>query len=367
MIDWISVLHTLQARQEASVLVLLVQVKGSTPRDAGAKMLVTQSESIGSIGGGTLEYRAIDEARRMLQNGGDQKPMCHLRTWHLGADAGQCCGGECTLVLETVPPLPALWLERLREYQDSVPCVLVTPLSGHDEGESDGKLIVAENVVEGKWPIDQEVIAPLVRRLLTASGQAAGTLQLVFRNPGDKRPAYLLERYGPDTFRLMIFGAGHVGKAIIRVMSGLPYHITWVDARADMFPASVPPHVTKIVSRRNEQIIAEAQPGTIFLVMTHSHPLDLELCECILKRGDFAYLGLIGSRTKRERFEKRLLQKGLGKEILKRLTCPIGIPGIPDKDPGAIAVAVAAQILQQRNTKHSMVEVPAILTTFASA
>lgn len=356
MIDWIPILHSLLDRQEACVLVLLVQAKGSTPRDAGAKMLVTRSDSFGSIGGGTLEYRAIEEARRMLRSGGDQKPMRHLQTWHLGADAGQCCGGECTLVLETVPPLHAKWLERVREYQDSAPCVLVTPLNGHDALECEGKLFVAENIVEGRWPADQEMIAPLVRRLLISSGKAVGTLQLVFRKPGDKLPAYLLERYGPGTFRLMIFGAGHIGKAIIRVMSELPCHITWVDSRPDMFPASVPPNVTKIVSDRYELIIAEAQPDTIFLVMTHSHPLDLELCEHILRRGDFAYLGLIGSKTKRERFAKRLLQRGLGQEVVKRLTCPIGIRGIPDKDPGAIAVVVAAQILQQRNTSELMIE-----------
>ncbi|WP_146216128.1 xanthine dehydrogenase accessory protein XdhC [Nitrospira lenta] len=367
VIDWIPILQTLLGRQVACVLVLLVQAKGSTPRDVGARMIVTQSKSFGSIGGGTLEYRVIEEARRLLKSGSDQKPVRHLRTWHLGADAGQCCGGECTLLLETVPPLNHAWLDQLQHYQDSAPCVMVTSLNASALSAYDGKLIITEylagDVIKESLADDQEIIAPLVRTLLASPGKAAYSLQLVYRKPGDTPPAYLLERYGPDMFRLVLFGAGHVGKAIIRVMSGLPCHITWIDGRPDMFPATVPHNVTTIVSDTHDRIIADAQPGTFFLVMTHSHPLDLDLCEHILRRGDFAYLGLIGSKTKRERFTKRLIQKGLGQGVVRRLTCPIGIRDIPDKDPGVIAVAVAAQILQQRNTIAPVTDTAVTLAT----
>lgn len=338
----------------ACVLVVLIQAKGSTPREAGATMVVTSSESFGSIGGGAFEYGAIEEARQMLRTGGDQKPMRRLQTWHLGADAGQCCGGECTLSLETLPPLTHSWLDRLIQYRDSEPCVLVTSLGEHDLGEGHGKLVFTENHVEGSWPAGQEVIAPHACTLLKSPLQATHNLQIVFRKPGDKFPAYLLQRYDPNNFRLMLFGAGHVGKAIIQVMSGLPCHVTWVDARHDMFPASVPRNVKKMVSAKNDRIIAQARPGTFFLIMTHSHPLDLELCGHILKRGDFGYLGLIGSKTKRQRFEKRLRHMGLEQKVITRLTCPIGIPEISDKSLGAIAIAVAAQILRQRSIMEPM-------------
>jgi xanthine dehydrogenase accessory factor len=352
--EWISALQTLRDRRMACALVVLIQAKGSTPREAGATMVVTSSESFGSIGGGALEYGAIEEARRMLRNGGDQKPLRRLQTWHLGADAGQCCGGECTLSLETIPPRNQSWLEELIRHRDRDPCVLVTSLDGHDLGEGHGKLVFAENHVEGSWPDDQEVIAPHACTLLKSPLQTTPNLQIVFRKPGDKFPTYLLQRYDPNNFPLMLFGAGHVGKAIIQVMSGLPCHVTWVDARPDMFPASVPLNVKKMVSARNDRIIAQAQPGTFFLIMTHSHPLDLELCGHVLQRGDFGYLGLIGSKTKRERFEKRLRQMGLDQKVITRLTCPIGIPEISDKSPGAIAVAVAAQILRQRSIMEPM-------------
>ncbi len=133
-----------------------------------------------------------------------------------------------------------------------------------------------------------------------------------------------------------------------------------------MFPVSVPPNVEKVVTEQYVEIIQETHPGTFFLIMTHSHPLDLELCEHILKRGDFRYLGIIGSKTKRTRFEKRLIQKGLREEEIKRLICPIGIPEISGKYPGAIAVSVAAQILQQLNTTETITEESPTMKTFIS-
>ena len=364
--DWISSLQTLRDRRIASALVVLVQAKGSTPREAGATMVVTSSEFFGSIGGGALEYGAIEQARQMLRNGGDRKPLRRLQTWHLGADAGQCCGGECTLSLETIPPVNQSWLDELIRHRDRHPYVLVTPLGGHDLGEGHGKLVFAENHVAGRWPADQEVIAPYACTLLKSPLQATHNLQIVFRKSVDKFPAYLLQRYDPNNFRLMLFGAGHVGKAIIQVMSGLPCHVTWVDARPDMFPPSVPPNVKKMVSAKNDRIIAQARPGTFFLIMTHSHSLDLELCGHILKRGDFEYLGLIGSKTKRERFEKRLRQMDLEQKVITRLTCPIGLSEISDKSPGAIAVAVAAQILRQRSIMEPMTGATGTNATLAS-
>jgi xanthine dehydrogenase accessory factor len=92
--------------------------------------------------------------------------------------------------------------------------------------------------------------------------------------------------------------------------------------------------------------IAAMPQGSFYLVMTHSHPLDYEICEAVLRRGDFAYLGLIGSRSKRRRFEQRVKQAGMAPELLERLTCPIGIPGVGGKHPAEIAVAVAAELLK---------------------
>jgi xanthine dehydrogenase accessory factor len=148
----------------------------------------------------------------------------------------------------------------------------------------------------------------------------------------------------PPALVLYLFGAGHVGREVASVLSGLPgLRLAWIDPRDDQFPDPVPPGATKLVSDVPEAEVLEAPDGAAFLVMTHSHDLDLRLVETVLRRGRFRWLGLIGSDTKRVRFERRLRAKGLDPN---RLVCPVGVDGIRDKHPRAIAVSVAAQILQ---------------------
>jgi xanthine dehydrogenase accessory factor len=134
----------------------------------------------------------------------------------------------------------------------------------------------------------------------------------------------------------------------VRVLGTLPCRVTWVDGRAEEFPAELPGNVRTRLTDAPLAEVGSAAPGSFFLVMTHSHALDFELVEAILRRGDFAYCGMIGSGTKRRTFEAGLAKRGLGPDALARFTCPIGIPGIKAKEPGAIAVAVAAELLQLR-------------------
>lgn len=364
MNTWLAVLESMKDRRMACALVVLVRTTGSTPREVGAKMVVTPFDYFGSIGGGALEYEAIDQARRMLRAEGNQQPKRCLRTWHLGADVGQCCGGACTLYLEILHPVDHFWLNHLMKCRNNEPCVLITSLDSQNGSDRQGKMIVTTHHVEGSLGAGQESMLDHARTLLKSSVNSNMNPHVVFRKPGDQSPAYLLELYGLNPFRLILFGAGHVGKAIIGVIGGLTCHVTWIDARPEMFPVSVPPNVEKVVTEQYVEIIQETHPGTFFLIMTHSHPLDLELCEHILKRGDFRYLGLIGSKSKRTRFEKRLLQKGLRQEEIKRLICPIGIPEISGKYPGAIAVSVAAQILQQLNTTGTFSEESPTMQSF---
>jgi xanthine dehydrogenase accessory factor len=145
-----------------------------------------------------------------------------------------------------------------------------------------------------------------------------------------------------------LFGAGHVGRAIARVLGVAPCRVTWVDGRAHEFPGEVAPNVRTVVTEAAVAESKRAPAGSYFLVMTHSHALDFELVEAILRRGDFAYCGMIGSGTKRRTFETGLAKHGLGPDALARFSCPIGIPGIKGKEPGAIAIAVAAELLQLR-------------------
>ena len=145
---------------------------------------------------------------------------------------------------------------------------------------------------------------------------------------------------------LYLFGAGHVGTALIHILQQVPCRITWIDERDHLFPTELPAHITTEATDTPEAIIANAEVGAYFLVMTHHHGLDLILSEHILRRPDAAWFGLIGSKTKRARFEHRLQERGIDQHRLQEMVCPVGVSGITGKEPGVIAVAVAAQLLQ---------------------
>lgn len=179
-----------------------------------------------------------------------------------------------------------------------------------------------------------------------ALGQCCGgavTLRLL--PLADARPADW-----PDPaprFTLQLYGAGHVGRAIVRLLDELPCRVQWIDERESEFPAEAsPPHVERVCVEPVEAEVALAPPGAFYLVLTHSHDLDMAITEAILRRGDFGFLGLIGSATKRARFLHRFEARGIPAAVLGRMTCPIGVPGVQGKEPEVIAIGVVAQLLQ---------------------
>jgi xanthine dehydrogenase accessory factor len=145
---------------------------------------------------------------------------------------------------------------------------------------------------------------------------------------------------------IVLFGAGHVGHALVRVLGTLPCVVQWVDARDELFPDEYPANVQLEATDTPDVVVDEAPPNTYFLVMTHDHSLDFSLATRIMRRDDFAYFGMIGSKTKRVKFERRLMDRGVAEERLPEMTCPIGVAGIVDKAPASIALAVTAQLLQ---------------------
>jgi xanthine dehydrogenase accessory factor len=249
-----------------ATLVEVAATRGSAPREAGTRMLVSADESAGTIGGGHLELQAIEQARALLAQAPDHAAV--TVDYPLGPALGQCCGGAVTLQFEL---LSAAHLE----------C----------------------------WPA------------------------------------------APARFHLQLYGAGHVGRAIARLLATLPVTVDWIDEREDEFPQHLghgawPVHITRTAVDSVEAEVRHAPPGAFYLVLTHQHDLDLRISEAILRRADFGFFGLIGSRTKKQRFIHRLLERGITPEVLGRMTCPIGVPGIAGKEPEVIAVAVVAQLLQ---------------------
>ena len=149
-----------------------------------------------------------------------------------------------------------------------------------------------------------------------------------------------------DVPQVLVYGAGHVGRAVVQLLGLLDVAIRWVDERDDAFPLEPSScDVERLCVEPVEAEAGRAPAGAFHLVLTHRHDLDLRIVEALLRRGDFAFLGLIGSQTKRRRFEQLLEARGIAPAALARITCPIGIDGITSKEPAHIAIAVAAQLL----------------------
>lgn len=325
MNEWIDELSDLTAAGERAVLVTVAGIRGSAPREVGAKMIVTADSTIGTIGGGQLEYQCARLACDML--GDDETPS--LRKFPLGSTMGQCCGGVVDILFEPfASDLPA-WLRDLRAlHGQREPAVVVTHLRG-DVGKC---VITAQDVFGDPESTSAEIIASARDGL--ESGRTAHRID-----------DWFFEDIVGSDLNIAVFGAGHVGSAVVRALSALDCNVRWIDSRRNIF-RSVPSNVRAIESADPALEVAAMPPQSCYLVMTHSHAIDFDICDRILRRGDFTYCGLIGSLSKRRRFEKRLTAQGMQERDLERLVCPIGVDGISGKKPAEIALAASAEVLQ---------------------
>ena len=168
-------------------------------------------------------------------------------------------------------------------------------------------------------------------------------------------------------FHLQLHGAGHVGRAIATALAALDCEVDWFDQRDEEYPATTdlgspwPAHVRRISVDTVEGEVRGAPPGAFYLVLTHEHALDLRIAEAILRRGDFAFFGLIGSKTKRAAFAHRLEERGIAAATVARMTCPIGVSGIEGKEPEVIAAGVVAQTLETEALAYYPVQVEKIV------
>lgn len=247
--NWIQAAADCDQNNLPFVLVTILQTQGSTPRDSDAKMLVRVDRCFDTIGGGKLEFQAIEIARQLLT----ENQRCSVtQEFNLAKDLEQCCGGRITLLLECFP---------------------------------------------------------------TAE------------------------------FEVVVLGAGHVGTAVISLLSQLPCRVQWIDSRPDHFIDMLPANIVTQKLDTADQSIENCAPGCWYLVMTHSHILDQQLVEAILSRGDARYCGLIGSKSKAASFRNRLKRKGFNEQEIGSLTSPIGLAKLKGKQPMEIAVSVIAQML----------------------
>ncbi len=316
MNTWATIGRALRGGQSCA-MVSIVEARGSAPREAGARMVVMEDGSFaGTIGGGTLEWRAIERARAALAKGGagGGPPPVDLARMALGPDLGQCCGGSVRVLLEVFTPGRSAEVRALADAEGAG--LFVT------EGRI-AERRVARTILNRDLPDGEDC-------LLAADGR-------------------LLERFGTRKRVLALIGAGHVGRSLIVALAPLDFSVVWIDPREDAFPSIVPGDVRVVVSAAPAAELDAVPDGAFVLVMSHSHTLDFDVVLAALRARRFGYVGLIGSDSKKARFRSRLRQADLGDEDIARLVCPIGIAGIASKRPAAIAASVVADLLRRRD------------------
>ncbi|CAN5274082.1 xanthine dehydrogenase accessory protein XdhC [soil metagenome] len=309
------------ARGHAVVRVTIVATRGSTPRDADAECWVGESALFGSIGGGHLEFRALEIARGMLA--GDDEASARHEHMVLGATLGQCCGGVVDLWFERWCAHDLAWLAR------------------RSAAEHAARRSAIWTCLEGgaaRRGMEPATLAPALAEAWRSSLDDGR-----FRRVDHDGLHWFIEPFGAALRPLWLYGAGHVARALVPMLEPLPYDIHWIDNRETFAEGAV------AWSDAPEADALTAPADAIHLVMTHDHDLDLRIVEAILMRPDFAgsnaFCGLIGSKTKAARFRHRLADRGLAPSTIERLACPLGAHGIASKLPAAVAIAIAAQLL----------------------
>lgn len=249
--NWNSAAYYLSKQGQSYVIATIVGSLGSTPRSSGTKMVICHDQIYDTIGGGHLEFQTIKQAQKMLAVGKNDQYLAHFQ---LGANLGQCCGGNVSV---------------------------------------------------------------------------------------------LFESFAATGVNIMLFGAGHVGKALLPILAQLPCRITWVDERNEQFPTHLEKYhnVRKLVSEAPECEVQNMPLNSYYIVMTHNHQTDFDITQTILNRGDFAYLGLIASSTKWRRFQQRYKHRNIDPQQVARMHCPIGLAQVNGKLPMEVAVSIAAQVI----------------------
>ncbi|MBB5685712.1 xanthine dehydrogenase accessory protein XdhC [Sphingobium boeckii] len=302
MYDWVTSLRDSVDREPAAMISILAS-EGSAPRGAGTRMVVTAGGTQGTIGGGQLEFRAVEQALAILRLA---PGSWRIQDYPLGPLLGQCCGGRVRLLVEHIDPAGLAWLT----------------------DATDGQRVVSKLMVDR---VERRICAETLPTLLPARGDLP--------QEGDS----FCETIGPRRRPLYLFGAGHVGQAIARHAQGLPFQLAWFDTRPDFEAVE---GAVIVPESEIEHCVSQAPEEAAIIILTHDHGLDFRLTYASLTREPVAFVGLIGSATKKARFLSRLEREGVASEARARLTSPIGIGGISGKEPDIIAIATLAQLLQ---------------------
>jgi xanthine dehydrogenase accessory factor len=365
---WLDALAAAFERHPRAVLVTVADTRGSAPRESGAAMVVATDAIGGTIGGGHLEYESIRLAREALASGDATPAATWLVRFPLAARLGQCCGGVATLAFQTIARDDAEWLATARACERTQASFALIAAIGSGTHAAARLVVTADDArgTLGDRDTDSIAIAAARARLDARIPQRTGATGLVSAGA----QTLLIHATLATGFDVLVFGNGHVGRALVQVLAALPARVLWIDERETDFPNTVPPNVEVIATDTPDAELRAAPFGSYVAIMTHNHALDFDLALAALARNDWRYVGMIGSRSKRVQFERRAAERGYTPENCARITSPIGAvqwstaalrtstfafgaapqshAPIRSKEPGAIAVAIAAEMLIHR-------------------
>ncbi len=312
---WTELAAMIEAEGVAA-MVTVAELSGSGPREVGARMLVARDGEIsGTIGGGRLEWQALADVQRMMT----ELQKAPVRKYYaLGPELGQCCGGAVTLFFEVF---------------DGDDLDFVCQASRHETE-------AADFTVE---------IKPLIDGAERSVFSSTQPLDNPFEHLPDGR---VRVRFANQMTPVWLFGAGHVGHALVSALAALPFQVTWLDSRADQFQDIHDQRVTCITTQDPVSNLDHCPAGAFVVIMTHSHELDLELCEKALRQNRYGYVGVIGSKTKAARFRLRLKNADLEEDAVARLVSPLGVATIKGKEPAIVATSIVCQLLERQEMHH---------------
>ncbi len=317
---WLKQLRQCLSLDTRVVVVTVINVKGSAPRETGARMIVGAQSQRGTVGGGNLEYRAVRHSHDKLLS---QSSTVERQILPLGPSLGQCCGGSVELLYEVLTTY-STGFEKLPENRNYWWCRCIS------EGADSETRFIDTNTNVGAASTDALAVA--VQQIPVQQ------LTLLEHDGRTWCCEPLLEKV-PQVF---VFGAGHVGAAVVSQLGLLSCRVLWIDERSEFLPELSPDNTTTLCTDTPAAEVDYASAGTSFIVMTHSHSLDYEICQAIFERSDYSWFGLIGSTTKRRTFERRLRMRGVSDDQLQRLQCPVGIESLRSRKPEVIALSLAA-------------------------
>ena len=320
MQKWAEQLTSIINRDKKAVLVTVVGVWGSVPREIGATLIVSSGDFVGTIGGGNLEFSCIADAREMLAGQLTRKS----KRVSLGPGLGQCCGGRVEVLFDIVTTETAWFKELVSDSHVMQRHWLCRSIDGGDTlfiAASDVARTLSGSIAENTKPVTSAV---------TVSHDDES--RWIYQPLSARKPA------------AWVYGAGHVGQAVVAQLSLLGCQITLLDHREEWLGLQPALELTRVLTETPEEDAVSAPSDAVHVVMTHSHSLDFEICHVLLKNGQFDWLGLIGSATKRQTFHNRLIQRGVDENAIERLRCPIGTLGLESSQPELISLNLAAEL-----------------------